>query len=109
VTNVWPQRTFPAGQSVEVVRTGTFRQAYPLMTDPIDREHVTSFFYRHSESFRIASFTSPVNLGYLHLSVDTPEDLRHFKSVVGQFRKPHWEYDLQEIVGIHEKMVGRKA
>jgi spore coat polysaccharide biosynthesis protein SpsF len=108
VTNVWPQRTFPAGQSVEVIRTATFRQAYPLMTDPMDREHVTSYFYKYSNNFRIASFTSPVNLNGLHLSIDTPEDLRSFKAIIGQCRKPHWEYDLEEIVSIHKKMIGIK-
>ena len=36
-TNVWP-RTFPRGQSVEVVRADAFRRALPLMRSPGDRD-----------------------------------------------------------------------
>ncbi|HMX44283.1 MAG TPA: NTP transferase domain-containing protein, partial [Elusimicrobiota bacterium] len=50
VTNVFP-RSFPPGQSVEVVRTAALEKAVGQMTDPADAEHVTRFFYGHPREF----------------------------------------------------------
>ena len=58
-TNVFP-RTYPAGMSVEVVRTATFERVVPGLDEPDDREHVTGYFYRHPEQFRIVNFARDV-------------------------------------------------
>lgn len=75
VTNVFP-RTFPKGQSIEVINASTFRTISKLFTNPSEREHVTKYFYENSDTFRIVSFTSGRNLGGVQLSVDTEEDFK---------------------------------
>lgn len=96
VTNVQP-RTFPKGQSVEVVRSESFRAACRDMTEPEDREHVTRFFYRNSSDWRIRNFEAGGRWGDVQLSVDTPEDMERFARIVAAMERPHWEYGHEEL------------
>jgi len=74
VTNVFP-RSYPKGQSVEVIALAALARAHAAMTDASEREHVTPWFYAQPSRARIASFEAPHRYPYLQLSVDTPEDL----------------------------------
>lgn len=80
VTNVFP-RTFPKGQSVEVLRVKTLESVDASRLSPEDREHVTPFFYNHPNEFRILNLpgSPPVDPepGY---AVDTIEDLRRLEA-----------------------------
>ena len=80
-TNVFP-RTFPKGQSVEVVNARTFLAVEPELTDAADREHVTTFFYARPERFRIENFSADEDLSGVNLAVDTPEDLARLDALV---------------------------
>jgi spore coat polysaccharide biosynthesis protein SpsF (cytidylyltransferase family) len=96
VTNLSP-RTFPAGESVEVVNASAFLRARKLMTEADDREHVTRVFYRHPEAFDIRNFESDRDYGTLRLVVDTEQDAVFVESVLARMDRPHWEYALPEI------------
>jgi len=97
VTNVFP-RTYPAGMSVEVVRTETFERIVPELADPGDREHVTSYFYHQAEQFRIVNFARDVPRRDVHLAVDTLEQFEYVTRIVGLMRRPHWEYSLEDVL-----------
>jgi len=102
VTNVFP-RTFPAGQSVEILHTSVFLRTVERMATPEDREHVTPYFYRHSHEFRIRNFTAPRDLSGIHVAVDTHEDMRRFCEAVDRMDAPHWTYRLDEIVELYRQ------
>jgi spore coat polysaccharide biosynthesis protein SpsF len=102
VTNLMP-RTFPSGQSVEIVRSDTFRQAYPLMREEEDLEHVTRFFYRNSSGYRIKNFTADRDYKGIHLAVDTPADFEVLAAILAAMDRPHWEYCLSEIVQLYTR------
>jgi spore coat polysaccharide biosynthesis protein SpsF len=97
VTNVL-KRTFPKGQSVEVVKTDSFRTAYGIMTSKEDREHVTKYFYANSERFKILNLESGENFGHIQLSVDTSEDMDMFQKLIDKMDRPHWHYGYEETV-----------
>ena len=97
VTNVMP-RTYPHGQSVEVVRTGTLRATWPRMNMPEHLEHVTSFFYEHRSEFSIVNLCAQRDMSDLRLVVDTEEDLERFAWIVDRFDEPHWKYGLEELI-----------
>jgi len=99
VTNVLV-RTFPKGQSVEVVSTDAFRDAFERMREPEDLEHVTRYFYEHRNDFTIRDFRAGSDHGSLQLSVDTPEDLRVIEGIVSRMTRPHWSYSLEEILAM---------
>lgn len=99
VTNVFP-RSFPHGQSVEVLRAGPFRAALADMTDPADREHVTPFLYRHPERFPLQSFSAPRDWSDVRLVLDTPEDEVRIATMLARMERPHWDYRYDELVGL---------
>lgn len=76
VTNA-KTRTFPAGQSVEVVRTSTFLGLDAAILDQDEQEHVTLHYYRHPDQFRIRSvISSDSSLAQRRLVVDSLEDMK---------------------------------
>ena len=106
VTNVLV-RSFPKGQSVEILDSRTFETAYGQMGDVKDLEHVTRYFYRNKHRFNIRNFESGGQLGHIQLSVDTPEDMAAFESIVENMEKPHWDHGLDDILEINSAINGR--
>ena len=92
ITNVLP-RTFPKGQSVEIIKSNIFINNYNKFISKEDFEHVTSYFYKKKKSFKIFNFKSKKNLSKINLCVDTDKDLiklrRINKNVV--LKKQNWE------------------
>jgi spore coat polysaccharide biosynthesis protein SpsF len=99
VTNVFP-RSFPRGQSVEVVRTASF----PELSDPLDREHVTRHFYEHEHGFRIQNLERTRDASDLQLALDTEEDAAVIERILSSMERPHWEYDSDAIVALHREI-----
>lgn len=75
-------RSFPKGQSVEVIRTAALATLYPCFVDASDFEHVTRYFYLHPEQANIESFSSEEPMGSMQLSVDTMEDLQAIEVIL---------------------------
>jgi spore coat polysaccharide biosynthesis protein SpsF len=102
-TNVFP-RTYPPGMSVEVVARATFERIVPVLDEPSDREHVTGYFYRHAEQFRIANFTRETPRRDVHLAVDTPEQFESVARIVGAMTRPHWDYSLDDVLRLCDEL-----
>jgi len=83
VTNV-QKRTFPKGQSVEVLRSDTFLEATLLRSNKADLEHVTCYYYENPSKFRILNFQSDINYGHVQLSVDKNEDLIRMEQLMAR-------------------------
>lgn len=103
VTNLL-KRTYPAGQSIEVLNALTFIKGYKLMQDPQDFEHATKFFYRNCKSFKIFNFVSDKDYSKIQLSVDTLEDLKAISLIITHMNKPHWQYGLEEILRLQPEL-----
>lgn len=100
VTNV-QKRTFPKGQSVEVVRAATFRESYPAMKAVDELEHPTKYFYKRTEQFKIFNLASgPHDYSSVNLCVDTAEDFDRFIGILKRMNKPVSEYHWEEIVAL---------
>ena len=68
------ERTYPKGLDVEIVRAGLLAVADAEGRDPYEREHVTPFFYRRPERFKIAQLTQGYDQNLWRWTVDTPAD-----------------------------------
>ena len=99
------ERTYPKGQTVEILRANIFRCGYELMRTEDEFEHVTPYFYKHPEQFKIHNLTLPRNLNDIRLSVDTPADMSTFTAIVSRMEREHWEYSLDDILDIHNRLV----
>jgi spore coat polysaccharide biosynthesis protein SpsF len=102
VTNVHPVRTFPLGQSVELLELGTLRRALELMESAGEREHVTGAVYRRTDAFRLVSFSGPEDCSALRLVVDDPEDAALAQRVLARMERPHWQYGWRDVVALAE-------
>jgi spore coat polysaccharide biosynthesis protein SpsF len=100
-TNV-QARTFPKGQSVEVIRLDALRRAQATMT-PDEAEHVTPAFYRRPHDFRIANLASGHDWGAIQMSVDTPEDFMLAERMTAAMRREPGRYDVARLVALRQK------
>ena len=108
VTNVVP-RTYPIGQMVWILRSDAFRRGYQLMQDDEDFEHVTTFFPKNRQHFRLSNFASEEYQGDIHLSVDTAQDMETFTAIVARMDRPHWEYELPEVIQLYQEVTLRRS
>lgn len=97
VSNV-VRRTFPKGQSVEVIAVPALKRAVEAMTTPDEREHVTPWFYANPRRVRIVSFESADPRPQLQLSVDTPEDLQRVDAILSRLGEPAAGHGLNAIL-----------
>jgi spore coat polysaccharide biosynthesis protein SpsF len=73
-TNVFP-RSFPKGQSVEVIPRKSLELLRDRSLSESDVEHVTPYFYANYKEFKINNLSNTEDLSSINLSVDTKEDL----------------------------------
>ncbi len=73
-TNIFP-RSFPKGQSVEVIPRKSLELVIDRNLSESDIEHVTPYFYANSKEFKINNLDNDEDLSFINLSVDTKEDL----------------------------------
>lgn len=80
VTNVFP-RSYPKGQSVELIRARTFAALDPASLTPEEREHATKVFYDHPDRYRIRNVPreGPSRAGE-NLCVDVLADLERLEA-----------------------------
>ena len=100
VTNTFP-RSFPVGQSVEVIRTSTFEKAYKNMSIPDHFEHVTKYYYDNPDEFSVKNFSNERDLSGYRLVVDTPEDLIRMKKIIDSMTNPLTKYSLDELIKLY--------
>ena len=75
ITNVFP-RTFPKGQSVEMLNTDIFAGIDLQGLTSEQQEHITKVYYEKPDEFKIVNVeSSDKELANLNFSVDTVEDL----------------------------------
>ena len=80
-TNVFP-RTFPKGQSIEIIKSKVFLETFNLMKTNEQLEHVTGYFYSNSEEFKIFNLIALEDYSDVNLCIDNPEDIEILEKVL---------------------------
>ena len=108
VTNCLP-KTFPPGQSVEIVRTQALELAYGRFGKQEQHEHVTAYFYEHQEAFSVCRL--PAGSGYagVHLAVDLPRDMERLAAMIDRMEKPHWAYGVDDLARLYAAAGGDRT
>lgn len=77
------RRTFPPGQSIEIVRSDRFLKIDPATLTAEEREHATLSIYRDADKYRIAAVESaqPASPDQRH-AIDTVEDLQYLAEIL---------------------------
>ena len=81
ITNVYP-RSFPKGQSVEIIRSKIFIENFKEFKNKINLEHVTSFFYNLKNNLIIKNVKSKKDYSKYSLALDTKEDLVKIQKIL---------------------------
>ncbi len=68
------QPTYPDGLDAEIMRFDVLEMAAREASLPSEREHVTSYVYKHPERFRLLNVALEKDLSALRWTVDEPED-----------------------------------
>jgi spore coat polysaccharide biosynthesis protein SpsF len=97
VSNVL-RRTFPKGQSVEVIAVSALARAHKEMTSAFEREHVTPWFYANPTRARIVGFEAATPRATMQLSVDTADDLQRVEAILACLGEPAASHGLQAIL-----------
>lgn len=77
VTNV-AKRSYPRGQSVEIVKRDTLEKIVNNFPNETTKEHVTTDFYLKESKFKIINFSYKTDLSAIQMSIDTMEDFVTF-------------------------------
>ncbi len=80
VSNVHPP-TYPDGLDTEVFSRRALEAAWHDARLPSDREHVTTYIWRHPERFRLANVSHEEDLSAHRWTVDTGRDLAFVRAV----------------------------
>ena len=93
------RRTFPKGQSVEVIAVAALKRAVEAMTTPDEHEHVTPWFYANPTRVRIVSLRKrkPAR-PQMQLSVDTLEDLQRVEAILARLGEPAAGHGLDAVI-----------
>ncbi|MFW5713988.1 MAG: cytidylyltransferase domain-containing protein, partial [Brevefilum sp.] len=102
------QRTTPIGMDTEVVTIEALARAWREADQKHQREHVMPFFYEEKGRFRVLLVDHEPDLGYLRLTVDTPEDLALARKIYGYFDNTD-SFSLKKIVDLLNKRPGWQA
>jgi spore coat polysaccharide biosynthesis protein SpsF len=101
VTNV-QVRSFPKGQSVEIIAASALDKVATKAKAPAEREHVTPYIYAHPDLFRIRNLVARVSRPTLQLSVDTAEDFARIEAILTPAGARPDRLDLEETVELAE-------
>ena len=85
ITNIFP-RSFPQGQSIEIIKTGILKKNIKFMTMD-EREHVTKYFYKNHSNFKIKNFKCSKNYKFKSIkkmTVDYKSDLIRIKKIINE-------------------------
>jgi spore coat polysaccharide biosynthesis protein SpsF len=74
-------RFYPRGLDVEVFRAEWLPKIAAETADPYDREHVTPFFYRHPDRFKIAQLVQQPYRAHYRWTVDRMDDFEFATAV----------------------------
>lgn len=94
VTNVRP-RTFPPGQSVEILTVRALERALAAGPAAEEREHVTGPLY--GGDFRVLRFEADPPRTEPPLTLDTPEDAARLGALLAGLGDRHWQVGWEEL------------
>ena len=106
ITNVHP-RSFPKGQSVELIKLDSFQRLISFGLSSFEKEHITSGFYSQEKEFKIYNFYNKIEkYKNIQLSVDTPNDLNKIKLIFKKALNRNKNFDIgwEEIVSIYNSI-----
>ena len=93
-------KTFPKGQSIEVVSRTTFKEAYKKFNKKAHFEHVTKYFYDNYKYFNIFNFKNKKNFRKLNMAIDYKRDIKNIEFILNKLKKNHYNYNYKKFINL---------
>ena len=94
---------FPDGLDTEVMTFSALSQAHREAKLPSEREHVTVYFRKHLELFRIGRVDAAADYGDLRWTVDEPRDFALIEEIYEQLYLSNHDFSMQDILALFDK------
>ncbi|MEO5589676.1 MAG: glycosyltransferase family protein [Gemmatimonadaceae bacterium] len=110
VSNKIPQ-SFPRGLDTEVFSRAVLEIAADEAVEEYERVHVTPYFYRNPDRFRVLGIVSEVNRADWRWTLDTPDDLEFIRAIYSRLSdKPDFTWlDVVSIIDREPALAGINA
>ncbi|MEW6380741.1 MAG: glycosyltransferase family protein [bacterium] len=93
------QGRFPDGLDAEAIRFSALEQAWLEARDPLEREHVTPFIWKHPERFRVGCLSSEKDYSSMRWTVDNLEDLELVRDIYRALYSQNPCFGIEDILG----------
>jgi spore coat polysaccharide biosynthesis protein SpsF len=100
----------PLGTGVEIVQAGALLRAHARARDPYEREHITTYLYRHAREFSIGEIPCPQAWAFPQgrLTLDTEEDYALLQELFTDLYR-EGPIEIEEVVGWLQRHTLRAA
>tara|TARA_A100001015_G_scaffold318713_1_gene439422 strand:- start:411 stop:1094 length:684 start_codon:yes stop_codon:yes gene_type:complete len=102
VTNKFP-RSFPIGQTVEVVSVGALNMIDQQILKKSQKEHITRYFYDNYENFKIHNFAFSKNKSHISMAIDNKRDLTFLRLLNKRNNDKINNLTLRQLINNYEK------
>ena len=97
ITNTFP-RTFPSGQSIEIIKTNVLFQINDLNLNNHHKEHVTTYIYENHKNFKIKNLICQNDYSKINLSIDVNDDFKRFEDLVKKFKGKVTDLSFKKVI-----------
>lgn len=96
------KRTYPRGLDTEIFNYNVLKKAYNQAKAQPEREHVTIYFYRHPEIFKLESVEAQAEFYRpdIRICVDTQEDLQLVRKIFEEFSDKEGMFLAEDIIDL---------
>ena len=94
--------SFPEGLDVEVMNFESLKKAYLNATSDFEKEHVTQYFFKNKNSFKMMNLKYEKNYSFLRLTVDCNEDYCLSKKLYKKLKSNLLGFSFEDILKIYE-------
>lgn len=95
--------TFPHGLDVEVMSCAALAEAWRDAVLPSEREHVTSYIYKHPEKFQLYNLRNDLDLSHIRVTVDEQEDLELVGRIIEALYAANPFFSMADMVSLLSK------
>lgn len=96
LTNALP-RSFPKGQSVEIIKTSLFIKNFKKVKTKYDLEHIFPYYYKNRKKFKIFNVFCKKNLSQFNFCIDKKSDVKKITKILVKLKKK--KIFLENLVG----------
>ncbi len=98
-------KTFPVGQTIDIVNLEKYIKYFPLFSTNDDLEHVTSYFFDNKSSFPIKNISNKLGVfRSVSLGLDNLEDYKNANSLIKNFKNYSTSTSYIEIYNYYYKL-----